>query len=239
MNISKTGSWWLLSASVLLGSTSVMGACTSDTPSTQDGGSPSDALAPGDSSTPAEAGPDTSTEASADASADASTDASIDTSTDTGADVIDSGACATYADGSYTWGIWTCTSGARTIDVKAFAIGLGIQSVDHTVTGTHGVINVSYSGGPPCTRSTAFVLAYPSCGTIRNDTATTYTCTATCAPATCTSGNQAATVHTYTFSRSGSTFTTTRTLDAASVQGLPGLAGCQVGDTEIATTLKL
>jgi hypothetical protein len=222
MALSRTVSKYLLSASVVLVPLWIGSACTSETASSQDAGPTTDAVANPDS-----LAPDTSVIPSPDASPDARGDGAVD-----------AGPCTTYPDGKYTWGIWTCTSGARTTDVKAFAMGIGIQSVDTTFTGTTGVVDVGYSGGAVCTRSTTLALVYPSCGMVTNTTATTYTCSATCDAAKCTSGAQAATVQTYALSRTGDTFTTTRTLDAATVQGLQALAGCQPGDLETATILK-
>ena len=59
----------------------------------------------------------------------------------------DSDPCGTFSDGDYVWGVWTCTSATGTIDVRAYAESIGIESVEQTVAGTEGAVDVSYSGG--------------------------------------------------------------------------------------------
>jgi YD repeat-containing protein len=138
--------------------------------------------------------------------------------------------------GKYSWGIWTCTAGTRTTDVKAYAMSRGIQSMDTTFTGTSGVIDANYSS--TCKRTTPFSFVSPTSTSIILTTAASYTCSASCPAAVCTSGAQAGTVQNQTVSQSGANYTTTRTLDAVAVQGILGLAGCLPGDLETATLIK-
>lgn len=148
-----------------------------------------------------------------------------------------SGGAAVIPDGDLTWGIWTCGTDAGTIDIKAFAMSLGIETVDMTVAGTKGTVDVGYAGSPACARTTAFTLAYPSAGMVTTTSATNYMCSGTCDPMTCTAGTQASLVDTYAISTDGNTVTETRVLDAAFAErvSLQKAAGCVEGDTEIGT----
>ena len=175
-------------------------------------------------------------DAAADSAVDAAADSAVDAAADAAPDAQPDSGCATYLDGNYTWGIWTC----GTTDIRAYAISLGIGSVEETFSGTAGVVNVSYSGTPACTRTTAFTVAYPSCGVVTTTTATSYTCSATCAAAKCTSGNQASLIDTVNLTQNGKSFTGTRVLDATFLAQvtLQKLAGCKAGDTETAEFIK-
>ncbi len=183
-----------------------------------------------------DAAADSAVDAAADSAVDAAADSAVDAAADAAPDAQADSGCATYLDGNYTWGIWTC----GTTDIRAYAISLGIASVEETFSGTAGVVNVSYSGTPACTRTTAFTVAYPSCGVVTSTTATSYTCSATCAAAKCTSGNQASLIDTFNLTQNGKSFTGTRVLDATFLAQvtLQKLAGCKAGDTETAEFIK-
>jgi len=68
-------------------------------------------------------------------------------------------------DGSYTWGIWTCSTPAKTTDIKAYAVSIGIESVDTTIAGLTGTVYSNYSGTP-----TDYTNAYSSTGMITTTT---------------------------------------------------------------------
>ncbi len=214
----------------LLPAVFVLAACTSASPA---------ADAALESSVPADAPSTDAPVSPIDAAADAPP-----ADADAAAPVPDapSDACVnvTYDPGSYVWGTWTCSSSTKTTDVRAFAISLGIQSVDEVFTGTNGVVNSNYAGTPACTMTTPLTFTYPSCGMVTSTSSTTYTCSASCAPTKCKAGTQASLVDTYALTRVGNTFTTTRTIDAAILAqgGLQKFAGCQVGDIEVATLIK-
>ena len=209
------------------------GSSDATTDATEDGGA--DAIA----DTTADAVADATTDSGSDAAADATTDSGLDAASDAAADAADSSTCPVYVDGTYDWGVWTCGTGGNTKDIRAFAISVGIASVDNVIVGDTGTINSNFAGSPACSRITQFAITYPSCGTVTSTTSSSYTCSATCDPVKCTAGTQPVTVGDYSFSVVGDTYTQTRVLDAAFFANfsLQQAAGCQVGDTEITTLI--
>jgi hypothetical protein len=188
----------------------------------------------------ADATADTGSDAAADTGSDAAADATADTGSDAATDAADSSTCPVYVDGTYDWGVWTCGSGGNTTDIRAFAVSVGIASVDEVIVGDAGTINSNFAGSPACSRMTEFAISYPSCGTVTSTTSSSYTCSATCDPAKCTAGTQPVVIGDYSFSVVGDTHTQTRLLDAAffSSFSLQQAAGCHAGDTEISTLIK-
>ncbi len=233
MSLSRAASVFAISASVLIVSASV-GACTDDDTATtpaEDSGT-SDATAT--DSQVADTATDTAT-------ADTATgkDAAPDTSSTDAASDVDAATTPIPA-GTWVWNVWTCSDGTRTTDIKAFAVSLGIMSVEEVIATSTGTVNVIYSGAPACTRSTNFTIAYPSSGKVTSTSAATYSCSATCASAKCTAGTQTVLVDTYSYTAGSNALAFTRPLDATFISQitLQKAAGCQAGDTEVATFTK-
>ncbi|MDB4995922.1 MAG: hypothetical protein JWM74_3354 [Myxococcaceae bacterium] len=230
MYISRAASVLVISASALVVSASV-GACTDDDTA---------ATAGQDSGTSDASATDSATADTGTADTATGQDAATDTSSSDAPLDVDAAATAPIPAGTWVWNVWTCSDGVRTTDIKAFAVSLGIMSVEEVIATTTGTVNVIYSGSPACTRSTDFTLAYPSSGKVTSTTAAAYSCSATCAGSKCTAGSQAVLVDTYSYSVAGNTLSETRVLDAAFISQvtLQKAAGCQVGDTEIGTFTK-
>ncbi|MBX3232700.1 MAG: hypothetical protein KIT84_44010 [Labilithrix sp.] len=200
-----------------------------------------DAGADADAATEADADADTNEpDASDDASANADADADADTN-EPDADAATTQ--TTLDDATYRITVWTCTpaGGGAATDIKAAIAGdpYDIAEVELEVAGTAGRTDVLYSDVPGCTRSTTSVVSYPTATAVRFVGATSFTCSATCEAARCTAGNQASLTDTFSFTKTETSFSGTRTLDAAAVTGtLQGAVGCQAGDVEDVTYVK-
>jgi len=213
-----------------------------DSSKTETGTIPS--IEAGSDSGPKDAGRDADASTTPDADASTAPDADASTAPDADASTPDADAATAPTppeNGLYKITSWTCTPPAGTAkDINAYAIGVGIAEIDLDIASAAGRLDVVYAGAPACTRSTAVGITYPQPGTIVTTTAPAYTCSATCAAAKCTAtAGQPIVVDTYGFTRTATSFTGTRTMDAASVNGsLQSFAGCAVGDTEVATYTK-
>ena len=142
-------------------------------------------------------------------------------------------------DGTYMVSSWTCGTGTSTKDIKAFALTVGIQEIDQTFAGATGSADIFYPAG--CVRTIPLSgITYPTAGTVTLTTGGARTCTSSCTTNQCTAGTEPDVMSTYAFSTSGSSFTATRTLDAAffTSLSLQSVAGCKAGDTEVQTSTK-
>jgi hypothetical protein len=146
-------------------------------------------------------------------------------------------AAATIPNGSYTWGTWICTRGVTVIDIKAFAMSLGIMEVQKTYAGGTGRVDVIYSAS--CTRTTQIPsITYPTMTSVQTITENMVTCTATCPGNQCTPGAQAVITDLFNFTLAPNQVNYSRTFQAGTIT-LQQAAGCMTGDIESGTDIKL
>lgn len=176
---------------------------------------------------------------------DAAPDATIDAPMPDAAVMIDAAvmvdaADQTIPDGTYDWVTWSCTNGTTTVDIKTFAMGIGITDVRDMFMGSTGSV-ASYTSAT-CARTSALTsVTYPSAGHVTYVNSSTATCSAGCTAGMCTpTTTQAVLTSTFAFTVTGANLSASRVLVAADVNGtLQGFAGCMAGWTETATYVKL
>lgn len=268
MRSPKKASFYLFTTALFLVPAAAITACGDDDdappPTTLLDGSANDARSnANDGQTSSDATPDVDspqkeggTDAGADADADTPDADTPDADTpDADADAPDADASTKDADadaedpkptslddGTFQITAWSCTHAGGTIDILTKANDLGITEIDQTITAAAAQTDAIYTAD--CKRSTAQTVAYPEAGKVTFTGAPAYTCTATCDPATCTSGTQSVVIDTYGYTKTPTSFTGTRVLGAddlttdAGQPTLPKAAGCAVGDLETATFTK-
>ena len=145
-------------------------------------------------------------------------------------------AATTIPDGTYSWGTWICTRGATVIDVKAFAMSLGIMDIRKTYNGGTGRLDVIYSA--TCTRTTQLTsVTYPMTTQVQTVTENMVSCTATCPANNCTPGAAPVVTDVFDFTLGVNQINFSRTFNGAT--SLQSFAGCQAGDIESGTDIKL
>lgn len=229
------------------GSTSSSGATSSSSSSSSTSSSSSSASSSsGSSSSSSSSGsssgtsgePDASPDAAPDASPDASPDATPDASSPDADAASEAAAPTALDDGAFTITAWICThAGGGTVDIKAYAATLGIQSVVETFAGATGSVETNYAA---CKRTVPISSITYADGKVTTTVGGARTCGATCPAGQCTAGTEPDVVATYAFTKDATTTTFERTLDAAffGTVSLQSLAGCVAGDVETTTLTK-
>lgn len=226
--------------------TTLLDGSASDRPKSDGQVTPTDSGKTDAPITPADSGNDANSpenEAGADAGpdADAGHDAGHDADADAGHDAdADAATAPTVDDATYKITAWTCTNGGGSTDVLAFAATMptpGIGEIDLTVGGTSKVASL-YSGGD-CVRSNAVTVGYPEAGKITTTTTATTTCAGTCTAAQCDEATPNPVIaDTFSFTKTSTSFTATRTFPSGANATLAGVAGCVAGDAESVTYTK-